>query len=86
MKKSLIFAFSFIGQIGISVAVPLVALAFLGRYLDQKFGTSPYLMLAGLVIATVIVYFTLREIVRRATKEFNELNSSNNKKQNSKNK
>ncbi len=86
MRESLIFSFSLIGQVGFATAIPLVLFGLLGRYLDHRFGTSPYLTLTGLALATIIVYFTLRQIVKRAIKVFNELNSSNNKKQNSKNK
>lgn len=74
MKKSLIFAFGLIGQIGFATALPLVVLGMLGRYLDRHWGTSPYLFLLGLVIGTVIVYFTLRKIVREAMKQFEKIN------------
>lgn len=71
MKKSIIFSFSLIGQIGFSTAIPLVALGLLGRYLDRKFDTGPYLFLSGLAIATVSIYFILRRIVRKALNKFN---------------
>jgi hypothetical protein len=71
MKKNLLFSFGLIGQIGFSTAIPLVVLGLLGRYLDKRFSTGPYLFLAGLVLATVIIYFLIREIVKRALKEFN---------------
>lgn len=75
MKKSLLFSFGLIGQIGFTTAIPLVAFGLFGRYLDQKFGTNPYLFLLGLAVATVIVYFALRQIVNRATREFSKLNN-----------
>lgn len=77
MKKTLIFSFGLIGQIGFSTAIPLVILGLLGRYLDNKFQTGPYLFLLGLAFGTVIVYFAIREIVRRALKEFEQLNKNN---------
>lgn len=70
MKKSLIFSFSLIGQIGFATAIPLVTLGLLGRYLDKRYATSPYLFLAGLGIATVIVFFTIKKIVQDALKNF----------------
>jgi len=66
----MIFSFSLIGQIGFATALPLVIFGLLGRYLDNKYGTAPYLFLAGLFLATVIVYFTLRKIVRDAIRNF----------------
>jgi len=74
MKKSLLFSFGLIGQIGFATAIPLVVFGLLGRYLDTKFGTAPYLFLSGLGIATIIVYFTLRRLVKKAIEEFDKLN------------
>jgi len=74
MKKSLFFAFGLIGQIGFTTAIPLVVLGLLGRYLDRRLGTAPYLFLSGLAIATLMVYFLLRKIIRDAIKEFEKIN------------
>jgi len=74
MKKTIIFAFGFIGAIGLTTAVPLVFFGLLGRWLDQKYGTGPYLMLLGFVLATVIVYFAIKRLVREAIKEFDKIN------------
>lgn len=73
MKKSLLFSFGLIGQIGFTTAIPLVALGLLGRYLDRHFDSAPYLFLSGLVLATVIVYFSLRKLVQDAIGKFNQL-------------
>lgn len=73
MKKSLLFSFGLIGQIGFATAIPLVVLGLLGRYLDSQFGTAPYLFLSGLAIATVLIYFTLRKIIKEAIEQFNNL-------------
>jgi len=74
MKKRLVFALSFIGSIGFATAIPLVGLALLGRYLDKVFNTSPYLLLLGIAVATVIIFFILRKIIRDATDSMNDLN------------
>lgn len=74
MKKSLLFSFGLIGTIGFATALPLVAFGLFGRYLDRNFGTSPFLFLIGLVIATVIVYFSVKQIVKDAVKNFEKLN------------
>lgn len=70
LKKSMIFSFSLIGQVGFATALPLVIFGLLGRYLDDKYGTAPYLFLVGLFLATIIVYFTLRKIVKDAIRNF----------------
>ena len=35
---------------GIQLAVPVVAFFFLGRWLDQRWNTSPWLMIAGIAL------------------------------------
>ena len=69
MKKSLVFSLSFIGSIGFATALPLVLFALLGRYLDRIFGSSPYLLLAGIAVATVMIFFILRRIIREASEK-----------------
>ncbi len=36
--------------LGLQLAITVVAFFFLGRWLDDKFGTAPWLMLAGLAV------------------------------------
>lgn len=80
MKKYLLFSFNFIGKIGFSVAVPLVAFAFLGRYLDRHFNLGhPYFFLSGIVVATIIVYFILRKMIKDTIEEFDNLSKTNDK-------
>lgn len=74
MKKSLFFAFGMIGQIGFVTAIPLVALALLGRYLDRHFGTDPYLFLSGILVATIMIYFILKKIIKDTISTFNKMN------------
>jgi F0F1-type ATP synthase assembly protein I len=38
--------------LGIQLAVSVVAFFFVGRWLDGVFGTSPWLMIAGLLVGT----------------------------------
>ena len=47
-------AVSLAWELGYSMAVPLVGLALLGRFLDKKFGTSPWLLLVGILISISI--------------------------------
>jgi F0F1-type ATP synthase assembly protein I len=49
-KPSLI-ALSIATQLGFTIAIPLVVLAFIGRYLDRLYDSSPLFLLIGLFIA-----------------------------------
>ncbi len=74
MKNILLFSFSFIGKIGFSVAIPLVAFALLGRYIDNRLGTHPYFFMSGIIIATIIVYLILRKLIKDTIEQFNKMN------------
>lgn len=41
-------------QLGYTIAVPLVVLALAGRLADRNFGTSPWLLLVGIVLSIAI--------------------------------
>lgn len=53
-------ALSLAWQLGYSIAIPIVVFALGGRLLDKKFGTSPWLLLSGvmlsLFLSTFLVY------------------------------
>lgn len=40
-------------ELGYTIAVPLVVLAFGGRLFDRRLGTSPLLLLAGILCAII---------------------------------
>jgi len=41
-------------ELGYTIAVPLVALALLGRWIDKKLGTSPWILLLGILVSIAI--------------------------------
>lgn len=73
-------ALSLLGQLGYVIAVPLVILALGGRFIDKKYGTSPWFLIVGMFLALVIstfwVYKKTAEIMSDATKDDN--NKPNN--------
>ncbi len=48
---SMRLAFRIAADFGVTIAAPAVAAAFLGVWLDQKFGTRPWLLILCLVVA-----------------------------------
>ena len=54
-------------ELGYSIAVPLVVFALGGRFLDKKLGTSPFILLGGILISIIvssyIVYKKTTEIM-----------------------
>ena len=41
-------------NLGYTIAVPIVVFALLGRFLDKKLGTSPWLLLAGILVSIAV--------------------------------
>jgi F0F1-type ATP synthase assembly protein I len=56
------------------IAVPVILALFVGKILDQKLGTSPWVFLGLTVIAFII---SMIGIVRETTKEMKKISESN---------
>ncbi len=41
-------------NLGYTIAVPIVIFALAGRFLDKKLGTSPWMLLAGILVSIVL--------------------------------
>ncbi|MFO0704387.1 MAG: AtpZ/AtpI family protein [Candidatus Andersenbacteria bacterium] len=55
-------------QLGASIALPLLLLLVLGRWLDRMRGTSPLFLLIGLGLSLVLTTVLLTRLVRTATR------------------
>lgn len=53
-KSGLWQALSLAGQLGYTIAIPLVVLALVGRLLDNKYKTSPWFLLLGILLSLII--------------------------------
>jgi len=53
-------ALGFAWELGYSIVIPIVVFALIGRLLDKKLDTSPWLLLLGILISiivtTILVY------------------------------
>lgn len=69
-------ALSLAWELGYLIAIPLVVLALVGRFLDKLWGTSPWLLLLGiglsLFISSWTVYFKVMKIIKEASEEKKE--------------
>ncbi len=57
-------------EFGAIIAVPVVLLAWFGKYLDGIYGTGPILMIAGFVLAFVISAVSIVKKARRFAQEY----------------
>lgn len=51
-------------DLGFVIALPLVVLGLLGKYLDGKMGTEPWLTLSGILVAIVVTVVWLSRKLR----------------------
>lgn len=59
-------------ELGFSITVPIVAGAFLGMYLDKKFGTTPRLTLSLLLLGVFSGTYSLIRIVLKELQKMNK--------------
>lgn len=56
-------------ELGYTIAIPLITLALLGRLLDRKLETAPWLLLAGILISLIVsswlIYFKITKIIAK---------------------
>ncbi|MFA5926367.1 MAG: AtpZ/AtpI family protein [Parcubacteria group bacterium] len=46
-------------ELGYLIAIPLVVLALLGRFIDRKYHTEPWFFLLGIILAILITSYTV---------------------------
>jgi F0F1-type ATP synthase assembly protein I len=60
-------------NLGFQIALPLVAFALVGRYLDAQFATGPWLFLLGVLAAIIassaLIYRKLKPLLENSEKE-----------------
>lgn len=77
-RSMLVQALGFAWDFGVIVAVPLVALALGGRWLDRHYHTSPWMFLGGVVISIIITSIL---VVRKLTGIIRDISPTDTKQQ-----
>ncbi len=58
---------SLAGQLGFSIAIPIVIFALVGRMIDKALGTSPFILLGGILLSIFVsswlIYKKMRDIL-----------------------
>ncbi|OGE89717.1 MAG: hypothetical protein A2722_03425 [Candidatus Doudnabacteria bacterium RIFCSPHIGHO2_01_FULL_50_11] len=58
-------------ELGYIIALPLLILLLLGKYLDERYGTDPWLKIAGFIIAITATILWLTRRFREIRKLMN---------------
>ena len=60
-------AWALAGELGYTIAIPIVVLALLGRLADKAWGTAPWLMLLGIILSiatsSYLIYKKVKDIM-----------------------
>lgn len=65
-------------EFGAIIAAPVVFLAWLGKYLDDKYGTEPKLLIVGFVLAFIISAVSIVQKAKRFGNEYDEIDKKKN--------
>lgn len=66
-----LFTLTLAYTIGYTTALPAVGFGLLGRFLDKKFNTSPWVLLISMIIAMLIIFTWLYKQVKDMIKKIN---------------
>ncbi len=72
-RTYMLFGLRIVGDFGISIAAPVVVLALLGKWLDAKWGTKPYMLIAGFLVAAGLSALIIRKRAIAYGKEYQAL-------------
>ncbi|MFH0712795.1 MAG: AtpZ/AtpI family protein [Candidatus Jorgensenbacteria bacterium] len=69
-EKSLFRPLALAWELGYTIAIPLVALALGGRFLDKSFDTSPIFLLIGIFVSIFISSFLIYRKTKKILSQF----------------
>ncbi|RKD31527.1 AtpZ/AtpI family protein [Thermohalobacter berrensis] len=67
-KSSILENLALVTQIGISMALPIVAGIFLGNFLDNKLGTNVIFLAIFSILGVITSFLNLYKLTKRQTK------------------
>ncbi len=75
-RDYMLFAARITGDFGATIAVPVVCLSLVGRWLDGRYGTGPLFLVIGFVVAAVISAATIYRKAKRYGREYEAIGKS----------
>lgn len=68
-----IFGLRIVVDFGASIALPVVVLSMAGKRLDARFGTHPWLLIAGFVLAAMLSAALIYRSAKRYGRQYQDL-------------
>lgn len=72
-RRYYLFALRIMGEITYLIAIPVVALALLGKWLDTRYETAPVFLILGFVLAALISGFSVWRRAKKLGQEYQSL-------------
>ena len=72
-RKAYLFAFKTFGDFGVTIAVPAVIAAILGKWLDNRWQTAPKFLIILLILAFVLTAVVLVKKVKAYGRDYQDL-------------
>lgn len=76
-REYYLFALKIIGDFGLAIAAPVVGFVLLGQYLDERYGRSPWFIIAGFVLAALLSGRIIYRKAKQYGREYQKLNDKN---------
>jgi len=72
-RRYILLGLRIVGEFGVTIAAPVVFFAWLGKRLDQKYGTEPWLLILGFVMAFGLSALIIWRRAKQIGKEYEAL-------------
>jgi len=69
----MLMGFRVIGDIGVTIALPVVFFSWLGKTLDERWGTRPYLLIGGFFLAALLSSVIIYRKAKKYGEEYQRL-------------
>ena len=75
-RRYMIFGLRIAGDFGVTIAVPVVVFASLGRWLDIRYDTGPLFLLLGFTTSALLTAYIIKKKAKKYGDEYMNLESN----------
>lgn len=72
-RRYILLGLKIVGEFGITIAAPIVLLSWIGKRLDIKYGTAPWLLILSFFVAFSISAFRIWKRSKALAKEYESI-------------
>ena len=76
-RKYIMLGFKIVGDVGATIAIPVIVLVLIAQWVEGKYGGGPWLTIFAFIVAALITAKIVVKKAKKYGKEYQELNESN---------